>query len=32
MISAIPLNSELEATLLVNGEKIEKALGELLGY
>ena len=29
---AIPLNSELEATLLVNGEKIEKALGELLGY
>ncbi len=29
---AIPLNSELEATLLPNGEKIEKALGELLGY
>ncbi len=29
---AIPLNSELEATLLPNAEKIEKALGELLGY
>ncbi|MFK7785881.1 MAG: thiamine pyrophosphate-dependent enzyme [Crocinitomicaceae bacterium] len=29
---AIPLNSELEATLLPNGEKIEKALSELLGY
>lgn len=29
---AIPLNSALEATLLPNGEKIEKALGELLGF
>ncbi len=29
---AIPLNSELEATLLPNTEKIEKALEELLGY
>lgn len=29
---AIPLNSELEATLLPNGKKISKALGELLGY
>ena len=29
---AIPLNSELEATLLVSARKIEAALGELLGY
>jgi 2-oxoisovalerate dehydrogenase E1 component len=29
---AIPLNSELEATLLPNGEKIESALGELLDF
>ncbi|MDG1429518.1 MAG: thiamine pyrophosphate-dependent enzyme [Crocinitomicaceae bacterium] len=29
---AIPLNSELEATLLPSSEKIESALGELLGF
>jgi len=29
---AIPLNSELEATLLVSTKKIETALGDLLGY
>lgn len=29
---AIPLNSELEAELLPNAEKVEKALGDLLGY
>ncbi len=29
---AIPLNSELEAALLPNAEKVGKALGELLGY
>lgn len=29
---AIPLNSELEAALLPNADKVEKALGELLGY
>ena len=29
---AIPLNSILEATLLPNGDKVAKAVGELLGY
>jgi 2-oxoisovalerate dehydrogenase E1 component len=29
---AIPLNSVLEAELLPNADKVEKALGELLGY
>lgn len=29
---AIPLNSDLEAQLLPNAVKVEKALGELLGY
>ncbi len=29
---AIPLNSELEATLLPNADKVQKALGELLSF
>lgn len=29
---AVPLNSDLEAEILVNAGKVEKALGELLGY